>query len=67
MSPPESDTLAEFIVREIKDTYDPEATDAAQLREAERAMDTARRQLLDVTCAFGDKADALEFGTGGAG
>lgn len=40
------DTLAEFIVREIADTYDAEATDEAQLDEALRVM---RRACTDVT------------------
>jgi hypothetical protein len=32
------DTLAEFIVREIRDTFDPNATRSAQLEEARRVL-----------------------------
>ncbi len=32
------DTLAEFIVREIRDTFDPNATRCAQLDEARRVL-----------------------------
>ena len=42
------DTLALFLVRELKDTYDPDMTDAEQLREAQYAIDNALDQLLDV-------------------
>lgn len=39
------DTLAEFIFRELQDTYDPEASDEQQLAEAVRVMTTARQEL----------------------
>jgi hypothetical protein len=32
------DTLAEFIVREIRDTFDPNATRSQQLEEARRVL-----------------------------
>ncbi len=39
------DTLAQFIVRELRDTYDPNASDLDQLTEAVRVLDTAKRDL----------------------
>ena len=36
--PGSGDTLAEFVVQEIAETYDPKATDKAQLEEAARLM-----------------------------
>ena len=39
------DTLAEFIVREIADTYDAEATDRAQVADALLAMHRAQGEL----------------------
>jgi hypothetical protein len=39
------DGLAEFIVREITETYDPKAGTRAQLREAHRVIETATREL----------------------
>lgn len=47
------DTLAEFIVREIHDTFDPKAEASAQLQEAARVMRAAGREL-------GDIAETLE-------
>ena len=46
------DTLAQFIVRELKDTYDAGATDAAQLAEATRVMISASREIWNVIRAF---------------
>ena len=54
------DTLALFVVRELRDTFDPAATDVAQLREADRVLTTAYRQLLDMSVAFSDAAGVLE-------
>ena len=42
------DTLAEFIVREIHDTFDPKAAASAQLQEAARVMRTAERELGEI-------------------
>jgi len=39
------DTLATFIVQELIGTFDPEASDIDQLREAIRVMQTACREL----------------------
>ena len=39
------DTLAEFIVVELQETFDPKASDEAQINEALRAMDMARRDI----------------------
>jgi hypothetical protein len=42
------DTLAIFIVRELQDTFDAEASDTDQLKEAVRAMDSAINELTAV-------------------
>ena len=42
------DTLAEFIVIELKETYDVNATDIEQLRVAKRAIRRAMDELADV-------------------
>ena len=42
------DGLAEFIVRELKDTYDEKASSLEQLQEAARVMESARRELTTV-------------------
>ena len=34
----EGDTLAEFIVKEIRDTFDPNASREAQIKEAQRVL-----------------------------
>jgi hypothetical protein len=39
------DTLARFIVVEIRDTYDPAATDAAQVDEAIRVLEQGQTDL----------------------
>lgn len=46
------DTLAKFIAVELNDTYDPGATGQEQLREAIRAMTSARDQLQAVVDAL---------------
>jgi len=48
------DTLAEFIARELKDTYDPKATKKKQLSEAHRVMFLAKNDIEDVVQAFSD-------------
>lgn len=42
------DTLAEFIVREVVDTFEPTATDEVQVMEAIRVVEMAQRELTDV-------------------
>ena len=46
------DALALFIVLELLDVYEPGATDAEQLQEAQRVMQSAYGQLGDVEDAF---------------
>jgi len=46
------DDLAFFIVNELFETYDPEATEDEQLQEAIRIMDTAVVELQRVRDAF---------------
>jgi hypothetical protein len=46
------DGLAEFIVRELRDTYDPKASSLDQLEEAARVMESALKELTDVKEAF---------------
>lgn len=50
------DTLAEFVVIELQDTYDADATDAEQLDTALSAMRTAICELQDVADAFEGRA-----------
>lgn len=52
------DTLAEFIVREITDTYAAEATDEAQLDEAMRVMRRACTEVTGVIDALEERKDA---------
>jgi hypothetical protein len=47
------DTLAEFIAREVTETFDPEAKTTDQLAEALRVMNSAHREV-------GEVVDALE-------
>jgi hypothetical protein len=42
------DTLAEFIVLELQETFDPKATKKKQLQEAARVIENARYQLQDL-------------------
>ncbi len=46
------DTLAEFIVKEVADTYDPQASHRAQLTEAVRVLERARHDLGGVVTAL---------------
>lgn len=46
------DTLAEFIVRELRDSFDPKLTSADQLAEAVRVMNTATQELESVEAAL---------------
>lgn len=50
------DTLALFIVRELKDAVDEADPEPKQLRDAARAMSKAAQELRDVTGAFVDMA-----------
>jgi hypothetical protein len=56
------DTLAEFIVRELKDTFDPKATALDQVNEAQRVIARASTQLGDVARSFSDVAGDLVVG-----
>jgi hypothetical protein len=47
------DTLVDFIIRELGDTYDPDATRAQQIEAAFQAMSKAESQVNDVTLAIG--------------
>lgn len=51
---PVGDTLADFIARELADTFDETASDADKLEEAIRAMKKAQDEL-------GDVVEALEY------
>ena len=51
------DTLAEFIVRELQDVYDAEASDEDQLSEAARVMRRARDELESVGAALEGKTE----------
>ena len=46
------DSLAEFVVQELYETFDPKASDSKQLEEAIRVMDIAASQLVDVVVRF---------------
>ncbi len=46
------DTLAKFIVIELRETFDPSATKQAQLYQAMQVMESAQYQLADVKEAF---------------
>jgi hypothetical protein len=48
------DTLAEFIILELAETYDPKARREDQLEEAERLMNSALAQLSRVSQALSD-------------
>lgn len=48
------DGLAEFIARELADTYDSKASSLDQIQEAHRVMSRARTELGDVAMAFSD-------------
>jgi hypothetical protein len=56
---PVGDGLAEFIARELADTYDEKASSLEQLEEACRVMSRAYTELGDVTRAFSDAVGAL--------
>lgn len=50
--PPSGDTLALFIVRELSDTFDPDASDTDQLVEAFRVIRRASKDLHRVAIAL---------------
>ena len=50
------DTLAEFVARELNDTFDPEADEATQIATAVRAMQTAADDLQAVAHSLSDLA-----------
>ena len=51
-NPEAGDTLAEFIARELADTYDPEASDSEQIATAVKAMQSASDDLQAVAEAL---------------
>lgn len=53
------DTLATFIVRKLKDTFDPKATALDQLKAAYWVITNAAMDLGDVAIAFGDATGDL--------
>ena len=55
-NPDAGDTLAEFIARELHDTYDPDAGDAEQVATAVRAVQRAADELQLVAHALSDLA-----------
>jgi len=46
------DTLAKFILLELEETFDPDATDEKQVETAARAMETAEGELAKVRKAI---------------
>lgn len=50
------DTLALFVARELRDTFDPQAEEATQIATAVRAMQTAADELQRVAHALSDLA-----------
>lgn len=57
----QGDTLALFVQRELRDTHDPDATTAQQMLDAQKVMNNAARQLIELGVLFGNVArDALE-------
>ena len=46
------DTLSMFVVYELAETFDANATDQAQLERASKAMSDAKEQLENVECGF---------------
>ena len=62
--PGDGDTLALFIVRELKDVYDEDATDFEQLGEAARALAVAQRQLNAVELALRESQELAGIITG---
>ena len=50
------DGLAEFIARELADTFDPEASSLEQMKEAHRVMSRAYTELGDIVMAFSDRS-----------
>lgn len=54
------DTLALFLAREIRDTYDADASNKEQITEALRALCVAERDVKSVIKAFNDKWDSMD-------
>lgn len=50
--PGSGDTLAEFVVKELADTFDPDATDERQIREAVCVLQRAQWDLHDAVRAL---------------
>ena len=53
------DGLARFIVQELFETFDAEASDGDQITEAIRVMDSARREIDQIIGAFETKQENL--------
>ena len=67
-NPQGGDTLALFIALEIKDTYDPDATEEQQLETALQALATARGDLEAVRAALaGELEKRRKIGASDAG
>jgi len=58
-NPEGGDTLAQFIARELADTYDSKADDRMQVETAVRAMESAAENIKDVAIALEDVMDEL--------
>lgn len=61
-NPNGGDTLALFIAMELKDTYDPGATDAEQLETVFRAIARAQADLVAVGDAFTSELERRQGG-----
>ena len=53
------DSLADFVVRELHDTFDQRADDGEQLGEAIRVMRMARRDIENTIAALEDAAERM--------
>ena len=54
-TPGVGDGLAEFIARELADTFDSNASELDQLMEAHKCMDVACKELLAVVSSFNNQ------------
>lgn len=59
-NPDGGDTLAQFIANEISDTYDPDATDRAQIRTVRKALSMARGDLAAVMAALTRRSEQMK-------
>jgi uncharacterized membrane protein YheB (UPF0754 family) len=56
------DSLAKFIVKELKETFDPKATSKQQLTKAIEVMRTAQEEIKSVEKWLIDKRESLPHG-----